>query len=94
MKASTKKYISIFYVATCLAILMYFMWPTKKNQLEFIEEEIKKVETKQKILTEKEKELEKLATEKDWAEVDKDSNKSYYDCYKLTIKTTNKTRLR
>ena len=39
---------------------MYFMWPTKKNQLEFIEEEMKKVETKQKILTEKEKELEKL----------------------------------
>ena len=75
MKASTKKYISIFYVATCLAILMYFMWPTKKNQLEFIEEELKKVETKQRILTDKEKELEKLATEKDWKEVDKDSNK-------------------
>jgi len=54
---------------------MYFMWPTKKNQLEFIEEELKKVETKQRILTEKEKELEQLATEKDWAEVDKDSNK-------------------
>ena len=29
----------------------------------------------QKILTEKEKELEKLATEKDWEEVDKDTNK-------------------
>ena len=68
-----KQYIAIFYVATCLAILMYFMWPTKKNQLEFIEEELKKVETKQRILTEKE--LEKLATEKDWAELDKDSNK-------------------
>ena len=68
-----KKYIAILYVATCLAILMYFMWPTKKNQLEFIEEEIKKVETKQRILTEKEKELEKLATEKDWEEVDKEN---------------------
>ena len=68
-----KKYIAIFYVATCLAILMYFMWHTKKNQLEFIEEEIKKVETKQRILTEKEKELEKLATEKDWEEVDKEN---------------------
>ena len=68
-----KKYIAILYVATCLAILMYFMWPTKKNQLEFIEEEIKKVETKQKILTEKEKQLEKLATEKDWEEVDKEN---------------------
>ena len=30
---------------------------------------------KQKILTEKEKELEKLATEKEWEEVDKDTNK-------------------
>jgi len=70
-----KKYIAIFYVATCLAILMYFMWPTKKNQLEFIEEEIQKVQEHKKILTEKEKELEKLATEKDWEEVDKDTNK-------------------
>ena len=70
-----KQYIAIFYVATCLGLLMYFMWPTKKNQLQFIEEEMKKVETKQKILTEKEKELEKLATEKDWEQVDKDSNK-------------------
>jgi len=70
-----KQYIAIFYVAICLGILMYFMWPTKKNQLEFIEEEIRKVETKQKILTEKEKQLEKLATEKDWEQVDKDSNK-------------------
>ncbi len=70
-----KQYIAIFYVATCLGLLMYFMWPTKKNQLQFIEEEMKKVETKQKILTEKEKQLEKLATEKDWEEVDKDSNK-------------------
>ena len=73
MKASTKKYISIFYVATCLAILIYFMWPTKKNQLEFIEERIKEVELKQKVLTEQEKILEKMATEKDWEEVDKDN---------------------
>ena len=36
-----KQYIAIFYVAICLGILMYFMWPTQKNQLEFIEEEIK-----------------------------------------------------
>jgi len=68
-----KQYIAIFYVATCLAILMYFMWPTKKNQLEFIDEKIKKVQEHKKILTEKEKELEKLATEKDWEEVDKEN---------------------
>ena len=68
-----KKYIAMFYVATCMAILIYFMWPTQQNQLEFIEEELKKVETKQRILTEKEKELEKLASEKDWEEVDKEN---------------------
>ena len=60
-----------------LAILLVALltFPSKKNRLEFIEEEIKKVQTQQKILTDKEKELEKLATEKDWEEVDKDTNK-------------------
>ena len=58
-----------------IILLLIAFWPTKKNQLEFIEEEMQKVQTKQKILTEKEKELEKLATEKDWEQVDKDSNK-------------------
>ena len=55
-----------------LAILLVALltFPSKKNRLEFIEEEIKKVQTQQKILTDKEKELERLATEKDWAEVD------------------------
>ena len=45
-------------------------FPSKKNQLEFIEEEIQKVQEHKKILTEKEKQLERLANEKDWAEVD------------------------
>jgi len=60
-----------------LAILLMALltFPSKKNRLEFIEEEIEKVQTQQKILTDKEKELEKLATEKDWEEVDKDTNK-------------------
>jgi flagellar biosynthesis/type III secretory pathway M-ring protein FliF/YscJ len=60
-------------VAFLLVALLTF--PSKKNQLEFIEEEIQKVQEHKKILTEKEKELEKLATEKDWEEVDKDTNK-------------------
>ena len=60
-----------------LAILLVALltFPSKKNRLEFIEEEIEKVQTQQKILTDKEKELEKIATEKDWEEVDKDTNK-------------------
>ena len=58
-------------VAVLLVALLTF--PSKKNQLEFIEEEIQKVQEHKKILTEKEKELERLATEKDWEEVDKEN---------------------
>ena len=75
MKKILTQYLWIFLIVLILAVISISLFPDKKNRLEFIEEEIKKVETKQKILTEKEKELEKLATEKDWEQVDKDSNK-------------------
>ena len=75
MKKILTQYLWIFLIVLILAIISISLFPDKKNRLEFIEEEMKKVETKQKILTEKEKELEKLATEKDWEQVDKDSNK-------------------
>ena len=75
MKKILTQYLWIFLIVLILAVISISLFPDKKNRLEFIEEEIKKVETKQKILTEKEKQLEKLATEKDWEEVDKDSNK-------------------
>jgi len=58
-----------------LGVIMVFIYPEKKNRLEFIEEKIKEVEMKKKILTEKEKQLEKLATEKEWEEVDKEKDK-------------------
>ena len=51
------------------------LFPSEKNRLEYIEERMDSLEREQSILTEKEKELEKLATEKEWEEVDKDSNK-------------------
>jgi len=75
MKDVLKKYLWIFSIAAGILTVSLLLFPNKKNQLEFIEEEIKKVQTHQKILTEKEKELEKLATEKDWEEVDKDTTK-------------------
>ena len=58
-----------------MGVIMVFLYPEKKNRLEFIEEKIKEVEIKKKILTEKEKQLEKLATEKEWEEVDKEKDK-------------------
>ena len=62
-------------VAGAVFVVAWFTFPDKKNRLEYIEEKIKKVQEQKLILTEKEKELEKLATEKEWEEVDKDSNK-------------------
>ena len=70
-----KQYAWILSVLTAIILAAVLLFPNEKNRLEFIEEEIEKVQTKQKILTEKEKELEKLATEKDWEEVDKNTNK-------------------
>ena len=70
MKDVLKQYLWIFSVTAGLLTAALLLLPDKKNRLEFIEEEIKKVQTQQKILTQKEKELERLATEKDWAEVD------------------------
>ena len=75
MKDVLKQYLWIFSITAGLLTAALLLLPEKKNRLEFIEEEINKVQNQQKILTEKEKELEKLATEKDWEEVDKDTNK-------------------
>ena len=75
MKKVLIEYLWIFSITAALLLVALLLLPEKKNRLEFIEEEINKVQAQQKILTEKEKELEKLATEKDWEEVDKDSNK-------------------
>ena len=75
MKKILIQYLWIFSITAALLTLALLLFPEKKNRLEYLEEEIKKVEMKQKILTEKEKELEKMATEKEWEEVDKQTNK-------------------
>ena len=75
MKNILTQYFWIFSVAIAILVVSLMLFPEKKNRLEFIEEEIKKVQEKKKVLTGKEKELEKLATEKDWEQVDKDKTK-------------------
>ena len=75
MKDTLKQYLWIFSITAGLLTAAILLFPDKKNRLEFIEDEIKKVQEHKKILTEKEKELEKLATEKDWEEVDKETDK-------------------
>ena len=75
MKKILLQYSWIFGITILLLIVAILTFPDKKNRLEYIEDKIKEVEEKRKILTETEKTLEKLATEKDWEEVDKNSNK-------------------
>jgi hypothetical protein len=75
MKDLLKQYLWIFSITVGLLTVALLLLPEKKNRLEFIEEEIKKVQEKKKVLTQKEKELEQLATEKDWEEVDKQTDK-------------------
>ena len=75
MKKVLIEYFWIFSITAGILTVALLLFPEKKNRLEFIEEEIKQVQEKQKILTEKEKELERLATEKDWEEVDKNTDK-------------------
>ena len=58
-----------------LLMVSVLTFPGKENQLDYIEKRLDDIEMQREILTEKEKELEKLATEKEWEEVDNDSSK-------------------
>ena len=73
MKKVLIEYFYIFSVGIGLLTLALIMFPDKQNQLEFIEKRIEDVKLQRDILTEKEKQLEKLANEKDWEEVDNDN---------------------
>ena len=75
MKKILTQYLWIFVTLLIFTVITISLFPDKKNRLEFIEERIKEVEEKKRVLTQKEIELEKLATEKDWEQVDKDTTK-------------------
>ena len=75
MKKILTQYLWIFVTVLILTVISISLFPDKKNRLEFIEERIKDVEKGKKILTQTEKELQKLATERDWEQLDKDTTK-------------------
>ena len=58
-----------------LLMVSVLTFPGKENQLDYIEKRLDDIEMQREILTEKERELERLATEKEWEEVDNDNNK-------------------
>ena len=73
-----KNIISIAWLVgllTFITTIAIITAPDKINRLEFIEKKMEDIQKQRTVLTEKEKQLEKLATEKDWAEVDNDNSK-------------------
>jgi hypothetical protein len=74
MKKILTQYLWIFVTIFLLLNLTITITP-KKNSLDKMFNMIEDVEQKKKILTQTEKELEKLATERDWEQVDKDTTK-------------------
>ena len=69
------KYFHLLILGFILILVGTALWPTKQNQLEFLEQRIDDIQDKREILTEQEKKLEIIATEKEWEEVDKETNK-------------------
>ena len=83
MKNLLRTILAMLVVIICIKVVALFLFicyigyfdPQPINPLENIEDRMNKAEEKSLVLTEKEKELEKVATEKEWEEVDKDTNK-------------------
>ena len=73
MKKVLIEYLWIFSITAAMLLVGLLLFPDKKNRLEYIEDRMNDVQEQRKILTDKEKELEKLATEKEWEEVDKEN---------------------
>ena len=75
MKKILKQYLYIFLTVLLLLSVTLILSNNEPNPLVELEENIKKVEQKEIVLTPNEKELEKEANEKDWNEVDKNTTK-------------------
>ena len=65
----------IVCLSAAIMLVSVFTFPSKDNQLQFIEKRMDDIQMQREILTDREKELEKLATDKEWEEVDNDSSK-------------------
>ncbi len=75
MKKVLIEYLWIFSITAAILLVALLLFPEKKNRLEYIEERLDNIERQKSVLTEKEKELERLAIEKEWEEIDKETNK-------------------
>ena len=69
------QYVWIIVIGLLLIVAGVYLYPSDKNKLDYIEEKLEQVQKEKEVLTQKEQELKNLATEKEWEEVDKDTNK-------------------
>ena len=76
MKSPFKEIVGIILVIAFMTLLSYGLnYLQKPNALENIEKRLDEAEQQQKVLTEKEKELVQDAQNKEWEEVDKETDK-------------------
>ena len=65
----------ILSIGGVLLVAAWYLYPTKKDKLDFIEDKLEEVQKQKEILTDKELKLKELAVQKEWEEVDNDNNK-------------------
>ena len=65
------QYAWIFTLGAVILLVGLLTFNKKEDKLEYILKEVEKIQEEQKALTEREKELKELSTQKEWEEVDK-----------------------
>ena len=83
MKNLLRSILGMLVIIVCLKVIILlvllcyfdFFYTPEANPLDNIEDKIEQVEQKNRVLTDNEKVLEQKSTEKEWEEIDKDTDK-------------------
>ena len=69
-----KQYFWIISITSAILLVALMFMPTEEKKINFLETQKEKILKEREALTEKEKELEKIATEKEWDNLDNELN--------------------
>ena len=83
MKNLLRSILGMLVIIVCLKVIILlvllcyfgFFYTPEANPIDNIEDKIEQVEKKDRVLTDNEKVLEQKSTEKEWEEIDKDTDK-------------------
>lgn len=70
-----KQYFWIISITSAILFVALMFMPTEEQKIDFLQTQKEKILKEREALTEKEKELEKIATEKEWDNLDNELNK-------------------